>query len=126
MKVTVQIKGRRSNSNWVHGTVTVDDGSEFDFEAKVYDEPSQFGIETDRFPSGGNISKLGVSRAGDMYARDPQVLSYDRGWDEDGETPDDSPIGKAKAEMIIDAITYKLETIVDMNTTWAKRYDSMM
>lgn len=124
MKATVEIKGRRSDRNWVNGTVTVDDGSKFDFEAKVYDEPSQFGIETDRFPGGGNISKLVVYRTGDMY--DQRVLSYDRGWDDEGETPDDSPIGKAKAEAIIDAIAYKLETIVDMNTSWAKRYDSTM
>lgn len=40
MKATVKIKGRRSNSGWVHGNVTVDDGSEFEFCAKVYDEPS--------------------------------------------------------------------------------------
>ena len=123
MKATVEIKGRRSNSNWTNGTVTVDDGSEFDFEAKVYDEPSQFGIETGRFPSGGNISKLGVSYAGDRYL--PQVLTYDRGWDDEEETPDDSPIGKEKAEAIIDAIAKELEKIVDGNTPWAKRHDSM-
>ena len=123
MKATVEIKGRRSNSNWTHGTVTVDDGSEFDFEAKVYDEPSQFGIETGRFPSGGNISKLVVSYAGDRYL--PQVLTYDRGWDDEEETPDDSPIGREKAEAIITAIADELEKIVDGNTAWAKRYDSM-
>lgn len=120
MKATVEIKGRRSNSNWIHGTVTVDDGSEFDFEAKVYDEPSQFGIETARFPGGGNIRKLGVSRADNGY--DPQVLAYDRGWDEEEETPDDSPIGKEKAEAIVSAIADELEKIVDGNTAWAKRY----
>lgn len=120
MKATVKIKGRRSNSGWVHGSVTVDDGSEFVFDAKVYDEPSCFGIETNRFPGGGNISKLGVSYAGDRYL--PQVLNYDRGWDEEEETPDDSPIGKEKAEAIIDAIAEELEKIVDGNTPWAKRY----
>lgn len=122
MKATVEVKGRRSNSNWVHGTVTVDDGSKFDFEAKVYDEPSQFGIETDRFPGGGNISKLGVSRAGgDWYSS--QVLTYDRGWDEGCEgSPLDSPIGQEKAEAIIAAISDELEKIVDGNTPWAKRY----
>lgn len=124
MKATVKINGRRSDSNWINGTVTIDDGSEFRFVAKVYDEPSCFGIETDRFPSGGNISKLAVYCTSDMH--DSRVLSYERGWDEEEETPDDSPIGKAKAEAILDAIVYKLETIVDMNTTWAKRYDSTM
>lgn len=121
MKATAKIKGRRSNSGWVHGNVSVDDGSEFEFCAKVYDKPSQFGIETNRFPGGGNISKLGVSRAGNGY--DPQVLTYDRGWDYDyGETPDDSPIGSEIAEAIIAAIADELEKIVDGNTAWAKRY----
>lgn len=123
MKATVEIKSRRSDRNWVHGTVTVDDGSEFVFGAKVYDEPSCFGIETDRFPGGGNISKLDVSRAGgDWYS----VLNYDRGWDDGCEdSPLDTPIGREKAEAIITAIADELEKIVDGNTTWAKRYDSV-
>lgn len=121
MKATVEIKGRRSDSNWVNGTVTVDDSSEFRFVAKVYDEPSCFGIETDRFPGGGNISKLAVYRTGDMH--DSRVLSYERGWDEEEETPDDSPIGEEKAEAMIDAIADELEKIVDGSTPWAKRYD---
>lgn len=121
MKATAKINGRRSDSGWVYGRVSVDDGSEFEFCAKVYDDPSQFGIETNRFPGGGNISKLGVSRADNGY--EPQVLTYDRGWDYDyGETPDDSPIGQKKAEAIIDAIVDELEKIVDGNTAWAKRY----
>ena len=124
MKATVEVKGRRSDSNWINGTVTVDDGSEFRFVAKVYDKPSCFGIETDLFPGGGNISKLNVYRTGDMH--DQRVLSYERGWNEEEETPDDSPIGKAKAEAIIDAIADELEKIVDGNTAWAKRYDSVM
>lgn len=120
MKATAKIKGRRSDSGWVHGSVSVDDGSEFEFCAKVYDEPSQFGIETARFPGGGNISKLGVSRADNGY--EPQVLTYDRGWDEDEETPNDSQIGQEKAEAIIAAIADELEKIVDGSTPWAKRY----
>ena len=124
MKAIAKINGRRSDSGWVHGRVSVDDGSEFEFCANVYDEPSQFGIETARFPGGGNISKLGVSHAGDRY--DPQVLTYNRGWDYDyGENPYDSPIGQDKAEAIITAIADELEKIVDGNTPWAKRYDSM-
>lgn len=125
MKATVEIKGRRSHSNWIKGTVTVDDGSDFEFSAKVYDEPSCFGIETNRFPNGGNISKLGVYSANSLYD-DPQVLNYDRGWDEGQEdSPLDTPIGEEKAEAIIAAIAEVLEKIVDGNTAWAKRYDSM-
>ena len=124
MKATVEIKSRRAHSNWVKGIVAVDDGSEFEFSAKVYDEPSCFGIETDRFPNGGNISKLGVYRIGDMH--DPCVLNYDRGWDAgQEESPLDTPMGKEKAEAIIASIAEVLEKIVDGNTTWAKRYDSM-
>ena len=124
MKATAEVKSRRSNRNWIKGTVTVDDGSEFVFDAKVYDEPSCFGIETGRFPGGGNISKLCVSRAGDRYS--PQVLSYDRGWDEGCEdSPLDTPIGEEKAEAIITAIAEVLEKIVDGNTPWAKRYDNV-
>lgn len=62
-----------------------------------------------------------MSRAGNGY--EPQVLTYDRGWDYDyGENPDDSPIVKEKAEAIISAIADELEKIVDGNTPWAKRY----
>lgn len=121
MKATAKIKGRHSDSGWVHGSVSVDDGSEFEFCAKVYDDPSQFGIETNRFPGGGNISKLGVSSADNGY--EPQVLTYDRGWDYDyGENPYDSLIGSEKSETIIAAIAEELEKIVDGNTAWAKRY----
>ena len=124
MKATAEVKKRRSDRNWVNGIVIVDDGSKFKFEAKVYDEPSCFGIETDRFPSGGNISKLAVYHTGDMH--DPWALNYDRGWDEGQEdNPLDSPIGQEKAEAIIDAIADELEKIADGNTAWAKRYDSM-
>ena len=124
MKATAEVKSRRSDRNWVKGTVTVDDGSEFVFDAKVYDEPSCFGIETDRFPRGGNISKLCVSRAGDRYSS--QVLNYDRGWDEGCEdSPLDTPIGEEKAEAIITVIAEVLEKIVDGNTPWAKRYDNV-
>ena len=64
------------------------------------------------------------SCAGDRYS--PQVLNYDRGWDEGCEdSPLDTPIGREKAEAIITAIADELEKIVDGNTTWAKRYDSM-
>lgn len=124
MKATVEIKGRRSDRNWVHGTVTVDDGSEFKFEAKVYDEPSCFGIETDRFPGGGNISKLCVYRGRELCS--DCVLAYERGWDDGcGDSPLDTPIGVEKAGAIIAALADELEKIVDGNTTWAKRYDSI-
>lgn len=41
----------------------------FSYCAKVYDEPSQFGID------GGRVSKLEVRKDGKT------ILNYDRGWD---------------------------------------------
>ncbi len=58
-------------SNWTKGTVTIPGGRKFIFEAKVFDEPSQFGID------GGRISKLGVMTA----VRRTLAFRYDRGWD---------------------------------------------
>jgi len=59
-----------AGTNWITGTV---DGLEV--QAKVYDEPSHFGMELD-----GRISKLSVKMPGE----DGLVLySYDRGLDID-------------------------------------------
>ena len=49
------------DGNWQIGTI---DG--ITFNAKVYDEPSEFGIRN------GNVSKLWVKG----------ILNYDRGWDQ--------------------------------------------
>ena len=53
---------------WKVDTITIDDCT-FEYEAKVYDKPSQFGINE------GRISKLFI------YDSDDNVLAaYDRGW----------------------------------------------
>ena len=57
---------------WVNGTT--DDGCKF--QAKVFEEPSQFGIPTARFEDGGNVSKLYI-KAHDGR----ELLCYDRGFD---------------------------------------------
>lgn len=56
-------------SNWVSGS---HDG--YTFEAKVFTEPSIFGIPTPRFPEGGNVSKLHI-----LDADGHDVYGYDRG-----------------------------------------------
>jgi hypothetical protein len=58
---------------WKNGTIDVN-GKLYDYQAKVYDEGSRFGI------GGGRVSKLLVKRTEDKYWNNP-VVSYDRGWD---------------------------------------------
>ena len=53
---------------WHEGSLKVYD-SIFHYWMKVYDEPSQYGI------NGGKISKLMIKRNGQI------VCNYDRGWD---------------------------------------------
>lgn len=70
-KSEYEIKVTGTTDNWTFGTVRRADGGEtYVFQAKHYDEPSQFGIE------GGRISKLCVRRDG--VAKD--VIAYERGW----------------------------------------------
>ena len=49
----------------------------FDFEAKVYDNPSQFGLD----PS--NPRKMGMSRISKLWIYDEEraIYSYERGFD---------------------------------------------
>jgi hypothetical protein len=51
-------------SGWRHGEV---DGYQWD--GKIYDEPSQYGIDN------GRISKITIKKDGNI------VVHYDRGWD---------------------------------------------
>lgn len=52
------------DSNWVNGTV-----GEYTFEAKLFDDPSSFGI------GNGRVSKLSIYHTTDC------IVNYDRGWD---------------------------------------------
>lgn len=54
---------------WIKGSFAVD-GICFSYEAKVFDEGSQFGI------NGGRISKLNVRTTFTVNT----VMQYDRGW----------------------------------------------
>lgn len=53
---------------WEKGKIEID-GTEYNYSAKVYDEPSQFGINE------GRISKLTVKQG------KKDIINYDRGWD---------------------------------------------
>ena len=59
------------SSNWVSGY-----HADLTFEAKVFSEPSMFGIPTPKFPDGGNVSKLHIRKADGQ-----EVYAYDRGLD---------------------------------------------
>lgn len=64
-------------SAWIKGTI-VKDGAEYQVSAKVFNEPSQYGINH------GRISKLWVKERGW-----PVAINYDRGWVDDEPYNDD-------------------------------------
>lgn len=53
-----------NSNNWVNGKC-----ENYDFEAKLFDEGSEFGINE------GRVSKLTISDNGNW------IVNYDRGWD---------------------------------------------
>jgi hypothetical protein len=65
-------KDDRLNSNWVQGTIN----GGYKFEAKMFDNGSEFGINK------GRVSKLGISQNGKT------LVNYDRGWDVKPQTPE--------------------------------------
>lgn len=80
---TNKVHLRKRDGNWVTGTV---DGLEV--QAKVFDEPSQYGMELD-----GRISKLWVKIPDGMV-----LYNYDRGLDVDY-------LNTEALAMIVDAVT---------------------
>lgn len=80
---TKKINLRHAGGNWVIGTV---DGLEV--QAKVFEEPSHYGMELD-----GRISKLWVKIPGGQV-----LYSYDRG-------PDIDYLDTEGLAMIVDAVT---------------------
>ena len=69
MKTSIEVKFESftTESNWVNGEC---DG--YHFEAKLYDEPSIFGIQK------GRVSKLAIFRPSPDNS---MCINYDRGWD---------------------------------------------
>lgn len=67
-----------NDSNWVGGTI-----EDLEFEAKVFDEPSKYGIY------GGKVSKLIIDG----------IANYDRGW----EFGEDEPFVKDVVDFLEDS-----------------------
>lgn len=62
------------DSNWVDGVV-----GEYKFQAKLFDEGSEYGI------NGGRVSKLSIRKKRTMQEKSDFlsdcIVNYDRGWD---------------------------------------------
>ena len=89
---------KRVSGDWVLGTV-----DDMEFEAKVYDEGSKFGIDA------GRVSKLAVYRT---KARG-EIIAYERGWDRYPRSP--------KHEEVLDALTRFCESL-PKQSTWRKTF----
>ena len=77
-----------SDNNWKVGMI---DG--ISYQAKVYEEPSVYGIRK------GNISKLWIKG----------ICSYDRGWDQRPQTPEAKELVKAICAFFRDPKNCKAE-----------------
>lgn len=89
---------RRAWMNWVIGRI-----DDFEFDAKVYDEGSQFGIDN------GRVSKLGVRRLNPKG----EVIGYDRGWDTYPATPE--------SEELLDTLLRFFESLPALDI-WPKMF----
>ena len=69
---------------WEEGELEIN-GNIYYYEAKVYDDPSDYGI------NGSRVSKLVVSDTPHFGINDA-ILSYDRGWDIEPENDEDDLI----------------------------------
>jgi ABC-type enterochelin transport system substrate-binding protein len=69
----------RKADNWVSGKIS----DAVTFRAKVFDEPSEYGINK------GKVSKL------EIYENDKWIVNYDRGWDVKPKTPEHKEMYKA-------------------------------
>lgn len=72
----LQFKSFPMDSNWVSGLVN--DG-EYHFEAKLFDESSEYGITQNGFK--GRVSKLNISIGDRWSGWNSCICNYDRGWD---------------------------------------------
>ena len=72
----MNIEVTQKADGWMLGTI---EGG-YEWQAKVYEKPSEFGI------NGGRVSKLFIRPVG--LGWQPALISYDRGWDKRPETQD--------------------------------------
>lgn len=75
------------DSNWVEGVA-----GEYSFSAKLFDEPSVFGIDE------GRVSKLSIWETGGSPWN--SIVSYDRGWDVLPATDDEKNVYQAVLEFL--------------------------
>jgi hypothetical protein len=78
-------KGKEDPIMWKQGKVSID-GKEYSYTAKVFDEPSHFGIDD------GKVSILSIRNEDGK-----EVVNYSRGWDI---KPKGVKIKKAYAEVM--------------------------
>lgn len=76
----MNIEVTQKADGWMLGTI---EGG-YEWQAKVYEKPSEFGI------NGGRVSKLFIRPVG--LGWQPALISYDRGWDKRPETQDATPL----------------------------------
>jgi hypothetical protein len=80
MSKALNYKREKDDPTWVIGTYLFGEGQIYPYQAKVYDEPSEYGINQ------GRVSKLMVTgREPGKYSWRPdnRVAQYDRGWDQE-------------------------------------------
>ena len=63
----------KNDPTWIEGMIHTDTLDRFVFQAKVYDEGSQYGI------NGGRTSKLWIAQKNGAQLN--EIANYDRGWD---------------------------------------------
>lgn len=82
------------DGNWVKGTARINTRL-YAFSAKVYPEPSTFGIEN------GNVSKLHVTDE----SREETVVNYSRGWDiNNAPKVSEAIVGRLEEEDVLAAV----------------------
>ena len=87
----MNIEVTQKADGWMLGTI---EGG-YEWQAKVYEKPSEFGI------NGGRVSKLlGLGWQ-------PALISYDRGWDKRPETQD--------AKVVFETLLNYLESTTNKN-----------
>ena len=91
----MNIEVTQKADGWMLGTI---EGG-YEWQAKVYEKPSEFGI------NGGRVSKLFIRPVG--LGWQPALISYDRGWDKRPETQD--------AKVVFETLINYLESTTNKN-----------
>ncbi len=92
----MNIEVTQKADGWMLGTI---EGG-YEWQAKVYEKPSEFGI------NGGRVSKLFIRPVG--LGWQPALISYDRGWDKRPETQD--------AKVVFETLLNYLESTTNKNS----------